>query len=134
MKYKHFKLQMENIVPLQHYLSADKYRSLLNSNISVDDYGDIYVIEYKGKFFSVDGHHRLFWLYKQNVKEVNAVCELSDNDHRLYQMLADEALNVGFRNISDLENRFIKDYETYKKSWIDKCQSMLKEINSRKKE
>ncbi|MCK5731472.1 MAG: hypothetical protein KAH13_00485 [Tenericutes bacterium] len=131
MKYKRFKMKIKDIIPQQHYLSVDKYNTVKENMMSIDVYGDIFVIEYKNKIFSVDGHHRLFHLYKNDVKEINVVCELSDNDSKLYQILADEALELGLRSIADLEQKFISDYKEYKKLWIDKCQRLLKDINKR---
>ncbi|AUD64101.1 hypothetical protein BK010_10565 (plasmid) [Tenericutes bacterium MO-XQ] len=127
MKYKRYQININNIIPQQHYLSRDKYKSVEKSKLDLSDYGDIFVIEYKDKVFSVDGHHRLFYLYKNGVTQVNVVCELSDNEHKLYQILADESLELGLKSISDLENKFIDDYEEYKRLWIDKCQKILKE-------
>ena len=127
MKYKYMNVNLMDIIPQQQYLSIDKYNSIKKVCVNLNDYGDIFVIEYKGNIFSVDGHHRLYHLYKKGVSEVNVVCELADNDHMLYQILSDEAISLGFSNISDLENRFIKDHEEYKKKWIDKCQRILKE-------
>jgi hypothetical protein len=79
-KYKHMRVNLKYIAPHQHYLSKDKYESVEKSDISLDSYGDIYVIEYKDKLFSVDGHHRLYWLYNHNVDYVDVICELSDNE------------------------------------------------------
>lgn len=129
MKYKHIKVSIFDIIPQQHYLSTDKYKSVKDSEVSEDNYGDIFIIEYKGKMFSVDGHHRLFYLFKLGVTDVNVVCELSDNNSKLYQILADESIVLGLSNISDLENRFIDNYDDYKKSWIDKCQKILRDVS-----
>lgn len=128
MKFKHMKVKLMDIIPQQHYLSIDKYNSIKKTITDLNDYGDIYVIEYKNKIFSVDGHHRLYYLYKNGITEVNVICELTDNNNRLYQILAEEAMNLGLSNISDLENRFIKNYAAYKKKWIDKCNKILSEI------
>ncbi|MCK4551976.1 MAG: hypothetical protein KAU02_03590 [Tenericutes bacterium] len=129
MKYKYFRMRIEDIIPQQHYLSVDKYNAVKENMTKINVYGDIFVIEYKNKIFSVDGHHRLFYLYKMGVEEINVVCELSDNDNRLYQILADEALELGLRNIADLEHKFISDYTKYKEVWIDKCQKLLADLN-----
>lgn len=131
MKYKRFKMNLEDIIPQQHYLSVDKYNVVREKMNDISIYGDIYVIEYRNKIFSVDGHHRLYFLYQNGIKEIDVVCELSDNDNKLYQILADEAIELGLRNISDLESKFIVDYKEYKKVWIDKCQKLLKDINKR---
>ena len=128
MKYKYFRMGIKDIIPQQHYLSVDKYNIIKKNMTDTDSYGDIFVIEYKNRIFSVDGHHRLFYLYKQGVKEINVVCEISDNDNRLYQVLADEALELWLKSIADLEHKFISDYKKYKEVWIGKCQKLLADL------
>lgn len=119
------KVKLMDIIPQQHYLSTDKYNLIKKTLINLDDYGKIYVIEYKGKIFSIDGHHRLYHLYKNSITEVEVICELADNDCKLYQILADEAISLGLSSIADLECRFIQNYDEYKVKWIDKCQKIL---------
>ena len=130
MTHKRFTVELKTIVPQQHYLSTEKYHKVKKSLEEMDGYGDIYVIEYKDRIFSVDGHHRLYCLYEQGVKTVEVVCELSDNHHPLYQRLADEALEVGLRHIGDLGERFIDDPKRYNRLWIEKCQSLLKTLEN----
>ncbi len=93
-----------------------------------DDYGIIYVIEYKNKIFSVDGHHRLFYLYQKGIEEIDVVCEIEDNENKLYQYLAEEAIQLNFSWIGDLKDRFVETSAEYKKLWIDKCQNLLKTL------
>ena len=67
MEYKNFKVKIKDIIPQQHYLSRDKYEKVKKYMDNNQSYGDIYVIEYKNKIFSVDGHHRLLYLYKNGI-------------------------------------------------------------------
>ncbi|HHX79347.1 MAG TPA: hypothetical protein GX695_06360 [Acholeplasmataceae bacterium] len=92
------------------------------------DYGNIYVIEYKNKIFSIDGHHRLYYLFEKGIKEVDVICELIDNESILYQILAEESLELGLTSIADLKSRFIESEDEYKKLWKDKCQIILKNL------
>ncbi len=130
MTHKRFMVELKSIVPQQHYLSTEKYHKVKKALEEMDGYGDIYVIEYKDRIFSVDGHHRLYCLYEQGVETVDVVCELADNHHPLYLMLADEALELGLRHIGDLGERFIDDPERYKRLWIDKCQSLMNTLEN----
>ena len=91
-----------------------------------NNYGDIFVIYYKNHYFSVDGHHRLFYLYKLGIKKIDVIMEISDNDSPLYQVLADEALDLKFTDISSLEDRILTDHKDYEDKWINKCQGLLK--------
>lgn len=93
-----------------------------------------FVIEYKNKIFSVDGHHRLYCLFEMGIKEIEVVCEVNDNDNPLYKILAEESLNLSFKTIADLKSRFVEYEEEYKKLWIDKCQLILKDIKYKNKE
>lgn len=125
MKFKYMRVKLIDIVPQQHYLSRDKLEKVSEFLSANNDYGKIYVIEYKNCIFSVDGHHRLFWLYLNNIREVDVVCELSDNDSLLYRKLADESLNMNIRTIADLENCILENHKDYERLWIDKCQLLL---------
>jgi len=125
IRYKYLLLPIESIIPQQHYLSKEK---LDKAKIYIDnnqDYGKIYVIEYKNKIFSVDGHHRLFYLYQQGIRVVKVICEVNDNNNVLYQRLADESIRIGFHSIKDLENRILASDKEYEMIWIDKCQMLL---------
>lgn len=128
MEYKDIKISLDNIIPSQHYLSIKKYNDVKNNFKDRLDYGIIYVIEYKKKIFSVDGHHRLYYLFEKGIKEVEVICELKDNENILYQILAEESLQLGFTSIADLKSRFVESEAEYKKLWIDKCQSILKNL------
>ncbi len=128
MKVKRYTLDILDIIPQQHYLSTQKYDQVKRYMEKTKDYGNIFVIEYKRKFFSVDGHHRLFVLFEKGVREINVVCEASDNDNRLYQILADESLELGIRHIGDLKDRFLDDDREYEEKWIEKCQKIQVEL------
>ena len=88
------------------------------------------MIAYRDRLFSVDGHHRLYWLYKGGVQTVNVVNEIADNDHRLYQLLADEALALGLRTIADLEPRILETEAEYQAQWVGKCQRLLRALEA----
>ncbi len=118
-----------DIIPQQHYLSTQKVEQVRKQYDKTKKYGVLYVIEYRGRIFSVDGHHRLFVLYENGVRQVDVVCELSDNDNRLYQILADEALELGLRHIGDLKGRMIDDDREYEKTWIEKCQRIQAKLD-----
>jgi len=127
-KFKYFKLNIKDIIPQQHYLCREKYNQVVKYMTDNDDYGIIYVIEYKNKIFSVDGHHRLFYLYQKGIEEIDVVCEIEDNENKLYQYLAEEAIQLNFSWIGDLKDRFVETSAEYKKLWIDKCQNLLKTL------
>lgn len=127
MEFKHFRININEIIPSQHFLSFEKYEKVKAYMENEFDYGVIFVIEYKNKIFSVDGHHRLYYLYEQGIKNIKVVCEVADNDSYLYKTLADESLVMGFTSIADLKSRFTYNYEEYKKLWIDKCQKILED-------
>lgn len=120
-------MDINDIIPQQHYLSYEKYDKVIESFKDFKSYGDIYVIRYRNIWFSVDGHHRLYYLYKNGVKKIKVKNELSDNNHKLYQLLADEALDLKLKTIEDLEDRFLCQKE-YEEKWVNKCQQILKEI------
>ncbi|XMB86180.1 GNAT family N-acetyltransferase [Mycoplasmatota bacterium WC44] len=128
-KYLYYELDIEDIIPQQHYLSRDKVDKTTKSFGKYEGYGNIYVIKYRDKFFSIDGHHRLYHLYKKGIKKINVINELEDNSHKLYQILADEALDIGLRTIIDLEDRIL-DKEDFEVKWIGKCQTILKELKN----
>ena len=128
MEYKYIKISLDNIIPAQHFLSIKKYKQMKNRLKNRLDYGNIYVIEYKNKIFSIDGHHRLYYLFEKGIKEVDVICELIDNESILYQILAEESLELGLTSIADLKSRFIESEDEYKKLWKDKCQIILKNL------
>lgn len=129
MKYERFIIKLMDIIPQQHYLSKTKLNKVIKSFEEYDSYGDIYVMSYDGSIFSIDGHHRLFYLYNIGIEEIEVVNEFEDNNNKLYQILADEARELGITTIADLKNRIIESEEEYKIEWIDKCQEILKELN-----
>ena len=122
---KLMKLDINHIIPQQHYLSTYKYNSIVDYFRDTNDYGDIWVIEHRNRYFTVDGHHRLLYLYKNGVKEITVKIDREDNENELYKSLADEALGLGFTTIADLEHRMINDHEIYIRKWVDKCQLMM---------
>lgn len=130
MKLRRFKININEIIPQQHYLSKVKLERVSKSFDEYDSYGDIFVIEYQGSVFSVDGHHRLFHLYNQGVKEIEVVNEIDDNSNMLYLKLADEASQLGLKTIADLQDRILDTEEEYQCRWIDRCQRILKNLDS----
>ena len=131
MKFRRLKININEIIPQQHYLSKVKLDRVLKSFDEYDSYGDIFVIDYKGSIYSVDGHHRLFHLYNQGVREIEVVNEASDNSNMLYQKLADEANQLGLKTIADLCDRILESEEEYQRLWIDRCQRILRSIDNR---
>ncbi|RXV61883.1 GNAT family N-acetyltransferase [Fusibacter sp. A1] len=119
-------LEIEEIIPQQHFLSDEKLRSALASFETYESIGDIFVIRYLDKWFSIDGHHRLLHLYRQGVKRVEVCHDPADDDHFLYRRLAKESLNIGLKTIADLEDRILTN-EDFLVDWVGKCQLMLKE-------
>ncbi|QVK16827.1 ParB/RepB/Spo0J family partition protein [Mycoplasmatota bacterium] len=99
MKCDRFNIKIKDIIPQQHFLSQTKLNKVIKSFEAHDSYGDIYVIKYDNLIFSVDGHHRLFYLYNIGVEEIEVVNELEDNNNKLYQILADEARKLGIKTI-----------------------------------
>lgn len=124
-----FEIDIKDIIPGQHYLSELKYSKIQETlkDIPLEEVGDIYVIKYKDKVFSIDGHHRLFYLFKQGVQKVTVINEFIDNDSKLYKRLADESIQLGIKHIGDLETRMIKDHNEFVMKWVDKCQLYLLE-------
>lgn len=127
MQTKTFKVNILDIVPQQHFLAQYKIDSISDYFKNTDDYGIIYVIEYKNKIYLIDGHHRLYYLYKKGVEEITVVNEIDDNDSTLYQTLADEADQLGLKTIADLESRILSSQKEFEQHWIDKCQLLLLE-------
>ncbi len=130
MKFRRFKININDIIPQQHYLSKVKLDRVAKSFDEYDSYGDIFVIDYKDCVYSVDGHHRLYHLYNRGVREVQVVCETSDNSNVLYQKLADEANQLGLKTIADLRERILESEEEYQSLWIDRCQRILKNTDT----
>lgn len=128
MKYRKFSIMISDIIPQQHYLSRVKLEAVSQFLDKGGEYGDIYVIIYKNKVFSVDGNHRLYYLYDKGIREVEVINEIADNDNRIYQMLADEALELGFNSISDLKSRIINNEDEYNKKWRGKCQLLMTQL------
>lgn len=126
---KKFNIKIKDIKPQQHYLSKFKLDEVNTSFHSYESYGEIYVISYRGQFFSIDGHHRLYLLYKKGVEELEVVNDIEDNDNELYQILADEAIHLGINTIGDLGSRVIETEEEFQEKWIDKCQNILRELD-----
>lgn len=124
MKRKQFNVSIDSIIPGQHYLSKEKYNRISTYFEKTSSYGTIYVIQYKDKLFSIDGNHRLYYLYNHGVKTLTVTNEVSDNKSKLYQSLADESVALGLTHINDLKARIIGD-DLYQIKWIDKCQVML---------
>lgn len=89
-----------------------------------NDYGDIFVIYYRKRYFCVDGHHRLFLLNNMGVTNIRVINEVADNENRLYQILADEAWDMGLRTIADLEKRIVSEAD-FKVLWIEKCSKII---------
>ncbi|WDV47225.1 hypothetical protein PV797_05840 [Clostridiaceae bacterium M8S5] len=127
-KYVRFNIFIKDIIPQQHYLSLSKLNKIINTFDDYKDHGDIFVIKYKDKIFSVDGHHRLFHMSNQGVRELEVVNEIADNDNKLYQILADQSLEMDFKDIRDLADRILESDEEYKEKWVGKCQGLLKDI------
>ena len=123
-----FSLMIDEIVPQQHYLSEAKLEKVKFDFEKYEDIGKIYVINYNNKFYSIDGHHRLFIAKQRGVKYVKVTMDFADNNHDLYLQLAEEADQLKLKTINDLGNRVLK-HEDFIKNWIDKCQKILKEIN-----
>lgn len=65
-----YKLNLYEIISAQHYLSQENLEKTNKSFIEYHSYGVIYIILYKNKYFSIDGHHRLYHLYQQWIKEI----------------------------------------------------------------
>ena len=79
LKHEKFILNISTIIPQQHYLSKTKLDHVRNTWDKHSDYGEINVIKYNNKYFSVDGHHRLYHMYQLGIREVNVTMEYADN-------------------------------------------------------
>jgi len=126
-----YKVNINGIIPAQHYLSQEKLRKTKESFLEYPSYGAIYIILYKNKYFSIDGHHRLYHLQQEGIKEIEVINEISDNTHKLYQILAEESLTLELKNISSLKNRILISHKEYEQKWIQKCQTILKELKEK---
>ncbi len=119
------KLHIDEIKPQQHYLSRQKLEALLP--FDPGNYGNIYVLSRNGKYFCVDGHHRLMLLKKAGVEHVECVIDPEDQENVLYHKLADEAEALGINTILDLQSRVVSN-EEFQIRWVEKCQKLLMEL------
>ncbi len=60
-------MDIDEIIPQQHYLNLNKLNKVEIDFNKYESYGEILVMVYKNKFFSIDGHHRLYYIRKNNL-------------------------------------------------------------------
>jgi predicted acetyltransferase len=116
------KLDIDEIRPQQHFLDEGKLKKLQPLK---EEYGDIFILVKDENYYCVDGHHRLFLMAKSDIKEVECLIDPVDQDSRLYHALAEEAEELGFHHILDLEQRTLST-EEFMIQWVGKCQNMLR--------
>ncbi|MCT4660959.1 MAG: hypothetical protein N4A40_03785 [Tissierellales bacterium] len=125
MSEKHFTVPLKDIIPQQHYLCQEKLDKVRLDFEKFDNPGKIYVIFYKDKIFSIDGHHRLFHLFELGIDYVEVINDPLDCECTLYQILADESISMGLKTIADLKSRILPTFKEFNDKWIKKCNEIV---------